>query len=187
MNEYVSVTVWKHSEPIDWADMQAMLTENMNDQDAQKGTTVRWFEIDENTHGSVLTYPSKEAFKKDIEKNTLYVYKNKLRITGCISICADKDEEYEGVEWITKDFKNLYLHRLAVHPECQKKGIGRSLMDFAEEYAKLNGFKSVRLDTFSQNQRNNKFYKSRQYVQLGDVFFPMQSKFPFHCYEKIIN
>ncbi len=32
MNEYVSVTVWKHSEPIDWADMQAMLTENMNDQ-----------------------------------------------------------------------------------------------------------------------------------------------------------
>ena len=50
MNEYVSVTVWKHSEPIDWADMQAMLTENMNDQDAQKGTTVRWFEIDENTH-----------------------------------------------------------------------------------------------------------------------------------------
>ena len=25
--------------------------------------TVRWFEIDENTHGSVLTYPSKEAFE----------------------------------------------------------------------------------------------------------------------------
>ena len=38
MNEYVSVTVWKHSDPIDWADMQAMLTENMEDQDAQKGT-----------------------------------------------------------------------------------------------------------------------------------------------------
>ena len=132
-------------------------------------------------------YPSKEAFKKDIEKNTLYVFKNKFQITGCISICEDKDEEYEDVEWITKDFKNLYLHRLAVHPEYQKKGIGRSLMDFAEEYAKLNGFKSVRLDTFSQNQRNNKFYKSRQYVQLGDVFFPMQSKLPFHCYEKIIN
>ena len=62
MNEYVSVTVLKHSETIDWADMQAMLTENMNDQDAQKGTTVRWFEIDENIHSSVLIYPSKEAF-----------------------------------------------------------------------------------------------------------------------------
>ena len=60
-------------------------------------------------------------------------------------------------------------------------------MDFAEEYANLNGFKSVRLDTFSQNQRNNKFYKSRKYVQLDDVFFPMQSELPFHCYEKLIN
>ena len=40
-----------------------MLTENMKDQEAPKGTTVRWFEIDVNTHGSVLTYPSKEAFE----------------------------------------------------------------------------------------------------------------------------
>ena len=63
MNEYVSVTVWKHSKPIDWASMQAMLTEVINQPDAQKGTTVRWFEIDENTHGSVLTYPSKESFE----------------------------------------------------------------------------------------------------------------------------
>ena len=63
MNEYVSVTVWKHSDPIDWANMQAMLTETMNEQGAQEGTTVRWFEIDEITHGSVLTYPSKEAFE----------------------------------------------------------------------------------------------------------------------------
>jgi len=87
MNEYVSVTVWKHSEPIDWADMQAMLTENMNDRfrgrkrspltwgtdaHAQKGTTVRWFEIDENTHGSVLTYPSKEAFENHRAKIEAY-------------------------------------------------------------------------------------------------------------------
>ena len=77
MNEYVSVTVWKHSEPIDWADMQAMLTEVINQPDAQKGTTVRWFEIDKNTHGSVLTYPSKDAFEnigprlKLTEKNHL--------------------------------------------------------------------------------------------------------------------
>jgi len=43
--------------------MQTMLTEKINEKDAQEGTTVRWFEIDENTHGSVLTYPSKEAFE----------------------------------------------------------------------------------------------------------------------------
>ena len=68
MNEYVSVTVWKHSDLIDWANMQAILTENMKDQDMPEGMTVRWFEIDENTHGSVLTYPSKEAFENHMAK-----------------------------------------------------------------------------------------------------------------------
>ena len=53
---------------IDWAKMQVMLTENMKDQDAPKGLKVRWFEIDENTHGSVLTYPSKEAFENHMAK-----------------------------------------------------------------------------------------------------------------------
>ena len=72
MNEYVSVTVWKHSDPIDWDNMQAMLTENMKDQDMPEGMTVRWFEIDKNTHGSVLTYPSKEAFENHMAKLEAY-------------------------------------------------------------------------------------------------------------------
>ncbi|HET8854785.1 MAG TPA: GNAT family N-acetyltransferase, partial [Salinimicrobium sp.] len=46
---------------------------------------------------------------------------------------------------------------------------------------------SVRLDTFSQNQRNQKFYVKRGYSRLGDIYFPKQSEFPFHCYEKIIS
>ena len=72
MIESVSVTAREHPEPIDWAEMQATPTENMEDQDAQKGTTVRWFEIDENTHGSVLTYPSKEAFENHRAKIEAY-------------------------------------------------------------------------------------------------------------------
>lgn len=52
---------------------------------------------------------------------------------------------------------------------------------------KKNNYRSVRLDTFSKNKRNNKFYRSREYTQLDDVFFPLQSKYPFHCYEKTID
>ena len=52
MNEYVSVTVWKHSDPIDWADMQAMLTEIMKDQDMPEGMTVKWFETGKYTRFS---------------------------------------------------------------------------------------------------------------------------------------
>jgi ribosomal protein S18 acetylase RimI-like enzyme len=132
-------------------------------------------------------YPNREVFKDDIKNNELYIFKHKSKIIGCVVLCSTKDIEYKDVKWLTEDSKNLYIHRLAVDPKFQKKGVGKSLMDFSEEYAQENGFKSVRLDTFSQNKRNNKFYKSRQYVRLSDVFFPMQSEFPFHCYEKIIK
>ncbi len=52
--------------------MQEMLTEKMTEDDAALRTTVRWFVIDENTHGSVLTYPSKEAFENHCAKIEAY-------------------------------------------------------------------------------------------------------------------
>ena len=131
-------------------------------------------------------YPSKEVFKNDIDSGSLYVLENNKQIIGCIMLTAFKDEVYKDVQWLTKDSKNLYLHRLAVDPCFQKNGNGKKLMDFAESFAVENNFISIRLDTFSLNQRNNKFYKSRGYTQLGNVFFPMQSDLPFHCYEKVL-
>ena len=59
-------------------------------------------------------------------------------------------------------------------------------MDFAEQFGWENGFKSIRLDTFSQNDRNQKFYELRGYQKLGDIYFPKQSEHPFHCYELIL-
>ena len=132
-------------------------------------------------------YPSRDIFLSDIEKKNLFILKNNSGIIGCIALSHEKDIEYTDVKWLTKDDKNLYLHRLAVDPKFQKKGIGKLLMDFAEDYARNNKFISVRLDTFSKNERNNRFYKSRKYTKLDDVYFPNQSEFPFHCYEKILD
>ncbi len=132
-------------------------------------------------------YPSKEVFQDDIEVGALYVLEINNKIVGCIMLSDVKDDVYKDVKWLTKDSKNLYIHRLAVDPSYQKKGNGRRLMDFAESFAMKNNFASIRLDTFSLNHRNNKFYKSRGYAKLGDVFFPIQSDLPFHCYEKVLS
>ena len=132
-------------------------------------------------------YPSKEIFRKDIEEESLYVWDDKNQIKGCVMFSPEKDEVYNSTKWLTQDDKNIYVHRLAVHPKFQKKGIGNKLMNFAESIAKKLNFISIRLDTFSQNKSNNKFYESRGYQKLGDVFFRKQSEFPFHCYEKILN
>ncbi|MCP4976011.1 MAG: GNAT family N-acetyltransferase [Maribacter sp.] len=130
-------------------------------------------------------YPSKKAFENDIERSELYVLENNHEIIGTMVITTLMDEEYIPIQWLTPNNRNVYIHRLSVHPNQQGKGFAQKMMDFAEDYAKKNNFVSVRLDTFSQNKRNQKFYETRGYHKLGDIYFPKQSNHPFHCYEMV--
>lgn len=131
-------------------------------------------------------YPSREKFIADIERGELYVLKSENNIIGAIVLSIFMDDEYKEVSWLTPNRKNLYIHRLAVHPSFQSKGYAQRLMDYAENFARQNDFLSVRLDTFSQNQRNQRFYEFRGYIKLEDIYFPNQSSYPFHCYELIV-
>lgn len=130
-------------------------------------------------------YPTKEAFEKDIARNELYVFESDGAIAGCIVISTFMDSEYEPILWSTPNNFNYYIHRLAVHPDHQKKGIARAMMDYAEQLAKEQGASAVRLDTFSQNNRNQRFYENRGYNRLGNIYFPKQSEHPFYCYELV--
>lgn len=132
-------------------------------------------------------YPKREDLLEDIELQELWKLEDKDSIIGLIVLTENEDTEYHNVKWLTKNHKNLYIHRLAVHPKFQGKGYAQKLMAFAEKYARENGYSSIRLDTFSENKRNLKFYEQRNYVKLESIYFPKQSAFPFYCYEKIMN
>ena len=131
-------------------------------------------------------YPNKEAFSEDVKRNELYVFEINSIIVGCIAISTLMDDFYKPKKWLTSNKNNLYIHRLAIHPIHQGKGYAHQLMAFAETYAKENLYTSIRLDTFSQNSRNLKFYEKRGYQRLESIYFPKQSEFPFYCYELII-
>lgn len=144
------------------------------------------FMIDKGIYQWNDCYPSKEHFERDIERDELFVLELDHMVVGTIVISTFMDEEYKQVQWLTPNQNNIYIHRLSIHPEKQGKGYAQKLMDFAEDFAKTNDFDSVRLDTFSQNKRNQKFYETRGYKKLGDIYFPKQSKHPFHCYELLL-
>ncbi len=133
-----------------------------------------------------LHYPSAEVFEKDIERNELYVLEVNEKISGTIVISTHLDAEYQPVKWLTKNENNCYIHRLSIHPNYQGKGYAQKLMNFAENLAKNKKMISIRLDTFSQNKRNQQFYETRGYVRLEDIFYPKQSDYPFHCYELVL-
>lgn len=131
-------------------------------------------------------YPNDKAFEKDVIREELYVLESDYQIIGCITISEFMDEEYFPVSWLTPNKKNLYIHRLAVHPKHQRKGYAQQLMSFAETYAISNKFNSIRLDTFSGNLRNQKFYELGGYKRLEEIKFPNQSESPFYCYELVL-
>ena len=60
--KYATNTVWKHENPIDWEGMQKEM--DISYPNALEGTTVAWFKIDEQHHGSQSVYPREEAYKK---------------------------------------------------------------------------------------------------------------------------
>lgn len=131
-------------------------------------------------------YPSEAAFTNDLKRNELYVLLDRDKIIGSIVVSTLMDEEYIPIKWLTKNDNNIYIHRLAIHPEYQGKGFAKKLMSFAETFAIENNYSSIRLDTFSKNERNQKFYELRGYKRLGDIYFPKQSEFPFYCYELVL-
>ena len=132
-------------------------------------------------------YPSREAFVEDIKRDELFLFVKDENIIGTLVLSTLKDAVYEPVNWLTpSDSRSLYIHRLAVHPDHQGQGIAQQLMNYAEDFARENGYTSIRLDTFSKNDRNNTFYTQRGYVKLEEIYFPKQSAFPFYCYELVL-
>ncbi|NRD18712.1 GNAT family N-acetyltransferase [Winogradskyella eckloniae] len=131
-------------------------------------------------------YPNKIAFETDLKHGELFVLEIKGSIIGTIVISTTMDVEYQSIKWLTSNKNNIYIHRLAVHPDFQGKGYAQQLMNYAKQFAITNRYASIRLDTFSKNKRNQKFYELRGYKRLGDIYFPKQSEYPFHCYELVL-
>ncbi|WP_029033114.1 GNAT family N-acetyltransferase [Salinimicrobium terrae] len=132
-------------------------------------------------------YPSMEKLQQDINKQELFLLEEREQLLGIIVLTPQMDEEYIPIDWLTESGNNLYVHRLATEPSTWGSGNGQRLMDFAEDYAREQNYDSLRLDTFSQNKRNQQFYARRDYQRLGNVYFPKQSRHPFYCYELVLE
>lgn len=128
-------------------------------------------------------YPSIEVIKEDIQEETLYVIKHKAMPIAVITFNEKQDKEYEDMKWTITQGKFLVVHRLAVHPSHQSKGLARKLMEFGEALGSQNKFSAIRMDAYSGNPRALALYESMGYKKTGIVQFPMRSKH-FYCFEK---
>ncbi|MRN56053.1 GNAT family N-acetyltransferase [Paenibacillus sp. LC-T2] len=131
-------------------------------------------------------YPSKEIISLDIERGTLFVCEDNNAVAGIIVLDENQAEEYKSIQWVQNEGPHLIMHRLAVDPQVQGKGIARRLIIFAENYAEHNGYKSIRLDTYNKNARALGLYSRLGYDRRGEVNFPDRAA-SFPVFEKVLN
>jgi len=128
-------------------------------------------------------YPRLELVEEDVVAGTCYTYKVDGQLAAVISMDENQSPEYKQIIWKYLEEPVFVVHRLAVHPNFQGKGIARILMGFAEDHARTEGYRSIRLDAYSENERACTIYRLRGYQYRGDIFFPFRDK-PFFCFEK---
>ncbi|QWU15242.1 Acetyltransferase (GNAT) family protein [Paenibacillus sophorae] len=131
------------------------------------------------------SYPNAEIITEDIERGTLYVWEEDGAPAAILVLDENQAEQYGEIEWVQPEGPNLIMHRLAVHPRVQGKGIARRLVAFAENFAAEQGYKSIRMDTYAKNAKALELYRRLGYEIRGEVKFPGRTA-NFPVMEKIL-
>ena len=127
-------------------------------------------------------YPSLPVVEADARARSLFIVRQGDLCLCSISLDEQQPDVYAGLPWHDTTGRPGVVHRLAVHPGWRGLGIGNQLMAHAENFARDNGFTSIRLDTYTANPHAMDLYLRRGYQRVGQVSFPRR-KLPFDCLE----
>ena len=129
-------------------------------------------------------YPSEALVEADLEAGAIYWVRLSGAPLGAFSLDDKAPPLYAPVAWQHQG-QAAYLHRLAVQPRHQHKGLGAWLLAQAETLALAQGAWLMRLDIYADNQGLQGFYEKAgyrstgHYIELGEPWTR-----PFLCMEK---
>lgn len=132
------------------------------------------------------TYPLISDVQGDIEKEELFVIRDHGNIVATITLNGDQDPQYQSIPWRFKEGNILVMHRLGVHPSYGGRGYGRTMVAFADHFAKKNNYNAIRLDAYSGNFISNPLYEKQGYIKADGYCYFHDNTIPFNCWEKKI-
>jgi len=130
-------------------------------------------------------YPNLSIIMDDIDHYSGYVMVDEGEIAGYVCVNTNQPEEYEDVPWEDESGKWCVIHRLVVAVGRQGQGIAKKIIHQVEEQAQKDGFKSIRLDTYSGNPVSMELYPKIGFMPRGEIKFKHREE-PFHVFEKLI-
>ena len=132
-------------------------------------------------------YPTRAHYAADQARGELYVSVDEDgTILGAVCLNQDQAPEYAPLPWAIPG-PAMVLHRLAVDPAAQRRGVGRSFFQFGEAMARRLGLPVFHLDTYARNDRMQALIRSQGFTQVGTVHFDREGRPDgFPCFEKVL-
>ena len=95
-------------------------------------------------------YPVRKDAEDGIREGNLFVAVENGDIIGSMILRHEPEPAYLNVSWQAElDYSNvLVIYTFVVNPKFLKRGVGKNMLDFIEEYAMDNKIKSIRLDVY---------------------------------------
>ena len=111
---------------------------------------------------------SAETLRTMLDKGKFLLAEDAADLAGCVSVELRGERAYFGL--------------LAVDPARQHRGLGRRLVDEAENYARACGCRAMDLRIVNLRAELPPFYRRLGYIETGTEPFPaeIKSKLPCH-------
>jgi ribosomal protein S18 acetylase RimI-like enzyme len=129
------------------------------------------------------TYPNAAVFARDVDERQLWVAVVDGQMAGVAAITTDQEPEYAEVGWDLSELA-VVVHRLAVDPAFQGRGVAKALMLQAETVARSRGITVLRVDTNTQNEATQRLFPKLGYERAGEIGLGFRPGLRFCCYEK---
>jgi ribosomal protein S18 acetylase RimI-like enzyme len=126
-------------------------------------------------------YPDYNTIENDIHNRQMHLLEENGAVLAAVVLNEEQDSQYQIGKWRYTNGKIAVIHRLCVKPAEQHRGLGRKMMQLAEQKLQQQGYASVRLDASTHNPFSCRLYESIGYTKTGEVQF---RKGRFNLYEK---
>jgi ribosomal protein S18 acetylase RimI-like enzyme len=105
---------------------------------------------------------SREGIAKFLERNPRSCF---------VAVPADAADKVLGVILCGHDGRRAYIYHTTVGEECRGKGIGRSLVEAAEEAVSKEGISRIALLAFKSNDAGNRFWEKLGFTEREDIVY----------------
>ena len=116
-------------------------------------------------------YPNEGLIQGDLDRQSLYVVREKGKILLAVGIDASFEDVYQTINWLFGTKPGTF-HRLAVAPEAQGRGLGRKVLPEIFDILRSLGCDCLRCDTHIDNARALHLYESVGMRRSGAVYYP---------------